>query len=352
MIDLTASRTQLTGREKSIPFFDPPACPVGFVLAEVDELRPAGILDSLSQTMVLNHPLDVQVLKGNEAETRYQVVAELVVKVPAPVGDPLVLEGHYEPGLIPIVGTLLLAAQPALTNFQASFGFTQVLRRLDFLACGKGHKILETKINTNLPISSLRLVHLHFAQNRDEVFVGLCFRHGNTFHLAFDGPVKYGLDPTNLWQIDSIVVNLEALGVADSLNVVFAMVLGIAQGHPVLTWFLSRFGPGKCPLFDHPEVVLIGPVKVFERLLQNLAIGLFQPGQERLDYLEHIGRVVVAKALAVLEKVRLALGQGSVVNESGAAELNGQRGLLLLIRGNPKPKRLFDFQCTPQRLRD
>lgn len=317
MIRFTASPAQFRGSKKPVSLFDLPPCPAGLVLTEADKLRPTGIGDGFGQVLVFEHPVDVQVLKGDIAVPLYQIVAELVVKILALVGDPFMLNGYLNPGLAPVERAFLLAAQPALADLQPSLRFTQVLGGLDFLPGGQGDKIFESQVNPYPPFPWFQVSYLHLTLNRDEILPAFGFRDGAIFHLAFQGAMKDGLDPTDLGQVDSLVINLEALRVADGLAVFFAFEPGV-------------FSPTG-------EEVLIGPVQVLALLLKDLAIGLLQPFSARQVFklFDLVIDIIARQPLAGCLVVFFAPVKRPVIDEAGMAELDGQISLLCFGRVDP-----------------
>jgi len=91
------------------------------------------------------------------------------------------------------------------------------------------------------------------------------------------------------------------------------------------------------------EEVDIGTVKVLQCLLQDLAIGFFQPGIVGLENINQVRRtVVVVQACASVQVVSFAYCPIVIVDKSGMTELNRQRLALRLVRIDAKIKRLAD----------
>ena len=192
--------------------------------------------------------------------------------------------------------------------------------------------MLKAQVNTYYARRGCRVLDFDLTLDRDVIFSTGGFADRAIFHLAVNRTMEDSPYPANFGQVDTTTVNLEPLRVTNGLLVMFAFELGI-------------FSPtGK--------EILVGPLKVFEFLLKHLAIRFSQPDQRRYIFpeTEHVGGVVVIDPFAGFGVGRFSGGQGSIVDKATVPELDGQRGLLLLIGIDTVLKRLFDFQCISSRL--
>lgn len=302
-----------------------PPCPVQFVLAETNKLAPASVRDGLGKMVISKHPGNVQILKGYVAESVNQLSTQLVMEVLALISYPFMLNGNHKLGLGSTIRAFLLAAQTALPNFQPPFRLPQVFGRFNLFTGGQGHKVLKPQVDSNFVWLLYGVLAFDLAQNRDKVFAAWGFGDGAIFHLALDGAMKDGANLADFGQFDAAADHLESLRIADRLSVVFVFEFGV-------------FGSAL-------EKVNIGPVKIFERLLQDLTIGFLEPRQEMLDCSQHVGCIVVTQALAVFFVVSLALSQGHIVDKAGVAELGSYDCLLLLVGVDSEFIRLLNYHA-------
>lgn len=77
-IDRPARTTQLTGREPAVGNDQRIAAKVSFVLKLSAEFVEPGIIDCSGQTVILHHPLDVQILDGNHVKVLGEIIRQLV----------------------------------------------------------------------------------------------------------------------------------------------------------------------------------------------------------------------------------------------------------------------------------
>src|SRR5665213_479012 len=78
------------------------------------ELAPRGITDALGQTVMVDHPVNLQVFDTDDLEAVDDLPAVLMGEVLAPIGDPLVNPSYHLPALLPGRAALCFPAHPAL----------------------------------------------------------------------------------------------------------------------------------------------------------------------------------------------------------------------------------------------
>lgn len=337
-IDVATTRRRAQSRtgEKQIEALDVAAIPFTLVGDELGKHPPTAVPNAFGQMMVADHPGDVQAFQADVSEGIHHLPRRFVQEVPALVGDLLVLPGQLEPGLLPVPAAFPAAAQRALEPLELFLGLAEVFGMLDHRsAIGQGPvqggKTPEADINPH-PRLAVRwgFVPFHLAQNGNEVFTGLGFRHGYLLHLPFHRPVKHRPNLADFGQVDPAARHLEALGVGDGLLVVFAVITGEAFAHPVLARFAVACGQFTLAL--HPKEVLVSRIQLVKRTLQDLRIALFQPAV-RLGLLqlpEHHLHLFLAQGALMLKPGLFLQGQEIVIGEAGVTELDRQVGLLLL----------------------
>src|SRR5687768_13351388 len=90
----SAARTHLTG----VAWIDLPCTSPSFfrfVRCEIDKLTPGRVCDCFGETVIFEHPVDVELFKNDDSESVDQLAAFLMSKVSAPVGDAFMNCGNY-----------------------------------------------------------------------------------------------------------------------------------------------------------------------------------------------------------------------------------------------------------------
>lgn len=286
------------------------ASPLSFVPDKVNELAPTYIIDRLGKVAVLDHAFNVEVFQTDDAKAINDHAAGLVVKVFALVGNLFVNGRNGVFGSHTAVTALHLAAQPTLAYLQPAFGSVQVFWIVDLLVSTENGEVLQTQIDAN----RFGLLHwFSFSRdltlNRDKVFACGCAADGAILHLASNATVANNFHPADLRQVDFFAIELEALGIADRLGEVLALELGIVG---------STF-----------KKIDVGSVKVFQRLLQDLAICLFEKVVFGLESIRQIVSAIdIGQARIGLEVVFFPHPPIVVIHKAGATKLNRQRFLL------------------------
>lgn len=261
--------------------------PSRFVLNEGDKLRPTGIANRLGEGMVFDHAFDIQTFQADAAKLIDDLATQFVVKVFTSIRD-LLVGGSDDPAcLIPTVAFLRFTAKASLSNLEQSFRFAQVLWRF-FLRGSRftveDRKVFQAEIDAHIVRLSRGLnVRFNFALNGDEIFTGLGFRHGAVFHLAFNPTMTTDFYPSDFGQVNLATLKLEVLWkarpVGTRLLVKLASMGWVAVGGNPLGAIFARLLSWwrQCAILMIAEKVLKSLIQVFQRLLQNLRIGLFQP---------------------------------------------------------------------------
>lgn len=314
LVDQPAHVAGLRRWKEATDLLDARSVPGRFVLAHAAKCAPAAVADGLGEAVVLDHALDIQVFQPDNAMLVDQAVAELVKEVLTLPGHTPVLAGYRDAGLVPVGAALLLAGQASLQAFQLAFRPAQVLRMLDLLPGGQDGEVLEADIDADRwPAVVFGQFDLHFALDRRVELAALGSRYGDVLRRPFHAAVEDSPDPAHLGKIDALAVETETLRVADSLLIVSGLEARV--------------------LSSLLEEVLVGSVEVFQLLLQDLGVGVSQPGVifRSLQISEQGGRVGIGQPFAVLFIVLFARRKAPVEHVAGMTELDGQGSPLRLV---------------------
>ena len=321
---MAAIATKFRRRKETVNAQDLPVSPLRFVLAEANELAPSCIRNGLCQTMILDHASDIQGLKRYGTVLVDQFTAQLVLKVFALVGYPFVQDGNGQPCLVACITSFGLLAQTSLPNLQAALTAIQMLGFDSLVLITQGGKRGQAQVNGDSFRFGRWVFYFHLTLNRDEIPTAFGFRDGTVFRFAFNGAMKDTLDPTNFRQIHPLVVNFEALRIADGLLVMLTVEVGIV-GTPF-------------------KEILVGTVKVFKRLLHGLAIGFFQPRVVNLEDVCQVHRtIVVVKTRSGVNVEAFPSRSIVVIDKANMPELTGKIGLLRLMRVDSELERFENF---------
>jgi len=114
LIDPMADITLFGRREKTSDLLNVTTSPLTFVLTLPHKLRPAGIRDSLGQTLVFEHALDVKVFKADEPVVPNQMVGQLMLKIQTLIGHFFMLPCQRPNRFLSAIGSLFLTGNLAL----------------------------------------------------------------------------------------------------------------------------------------------------------------------------------------------------------------------------------------------
>ncbi len=320
---MTTGRTQLGGWKETVNTQDLPVSPLCFGFTKANKLRPSGVRDSLSQALMLDQARNIQRFKSDYAKIINQLATELMLEVFALVGNLFMDFSNGQARFLSAVAAFNLSAKATLPNLQTPFGLVQMLGLLMVRTITQLDKGFQAQINPDLGRFGFLGFDIHLTLNRDEVAPALGFRDGAILHLAFNCAMKNTLDPTDFGQVNAFPVEFEALGVANRLVSVLAVKVGIV-----------------CPT---RKEVHVRAIKVFERLLQDLTIRLFEPGIVHLEAVSQVsGAIVVSQARARVQVVAFTHRAIVIVDETRRTELLNKRGLLGLIRVDSALERFAD----------
>lgn len=252
----------------------------------VDQLTPSSIGYALGETVVLEHPVNIQVLKRNDAKLVDQPPTEFVGKISAAVGDALVYLGDHAPPPGSFGRSLLGFAQLPLGFRQNLLILAEETRIRDMLARTEGGERVKPYVNTNGLWFIGQRLGFNFTSEAGVPVASSSTANGERLDLALDRTVENNLHAANLGQGEAVVFQLEAeLGVGEAV---------IPRGRPEarIPWRLASL--------DATKEVLKGKVNAVANLLQHLGVNCLERGPFLLPAREHFNRVVEPDVLLTL----------------------------------------------------
>ena len=304
--------------------------PTSLIGDKLNELAPTGVTDRLSEIVISNHALDVQVFQAYRSVVINDMAAKLVVKVSSLIRYLFVSDCNNLTLFSPAVTAFHFATQATLTNLQATFRAFQVLGVVNLFTGRKNGEVLDSKVNTYRIVSLNGFRRLNLALDGHKEFAGLGSRYGQILCGSFHCTVIDTSNPTYFGQVNPACTELEALRIPDRLLVVLALELGIV-----------------CPTFKE---ILVGFLQVHQGLLKYLAISLTEKVFLNFENFRKVGCTIVVVQAAICFFVILFSNVAvMVVHKASIPELTQQFFLLCLIGVDPKLKRfanLHYFACA------
>ncbi len=167
---------------------------------------PRGIVNAFRKTMIVGHPIDLQVFHTNDAKAIDNATAFLVREVVTAEGDALMHTGD-DFALLLALGRAFGQLGVCALNLGKSFLFLAekpgVLNRF---ARRQGSKGLESDINPDVRIRWLKALGFTFDRETHVPLAGAALVDGTGFHRARDGPVTDHLDRANLGERDAVIM--------------------------------------------------------------------------------------------------------------------------------------------------
>jgi len=221
-------------------------CLVGEHLGEP---RPRSIVNVLTETMITNHPLDVQVLDTNSLVSPSEGAGEFVEEVAPLVFYPLMQSGNFETSLLPVVATFDLATETSLQSHQTMFTLEKIAGICYDRAIGQRGIVLQPNIHADLPPSMLDLRNLNLAGEHSKPLTGMISLDGQSLNSSLGRTVQHNRDVPDFGAVEPLVVGeLET-----TLRIGDAMHLTLEAGKPLLF-----------------SILLTPTIKVFECLVHTV----------------------------------------------------------------------------------
>ena len=277
-------------------------------------------MNALSETMVMGHAVDAQILYGNDPIAIHQTAALLVREVITPESNALMHPGNSFAMLTPLRCALSQFRVVALYFGKGFLFLAEKAGRSNRFTCRERSKRFESYVNTDSRIALGQT--LWFTRNREAgvplACRGAAYRQG--LDRAFDLPMQDDLDMPDPGSVQfALLIDLEArLGVGDAIVAIGSFEAGKA-------WVF-------CLLADSTEECLERQVDPHSHVLQDLRMDRFESRTLSFEDRKRLLLLVERQALACLLVGFFAFGKQVVIQPTALFKRLIELGLLLFGR--------------------
>ncbi len=277
----------ILGRIGRIDFDERSASFFRFARELVKELRPCRVTDAFRETMVMYHPVDLEVFDADHAEAVNDLAALLMGEVLTSERDPLMDTGNRLAMLAPLRSTLCQSGVLALHLCQRLFFFTEEARVLNLSGIREGGKGFESHVNTDLSIRWLKAFRLAFYGEAHVPLARRRARNGTGFDLPFDLAVIDHLDAANFREADTMIMGDAKPRLREGETIV-----AVGPTEARVSWVLTRLAAA--------EEGFEGEVNADCNVLQHLGMHTFQRGALLFQKRESLLLLIEQEGLACL----------------------------------------------------
>jgi hypothetical protein len=165
-----------------------------FVRCELHKLIPCGIGYGFGETMILEHPSDVQVFKCDEGKSIDQLSALLMGKISALVGYALVYVRYYLAPLPSLWTALYGCAQFLLSMSQSLFIRAKEFRISNRFTCRQRGKVSDSHVYANCASGLRQCLMLDFYREAGKPFARRCARDCERLDFALYRAMELDFD--------------------------------------------------------------------------------------------------------------------------------------------------------------
>lgn len=313
---MPALRTGFAAREEAIHLHEGAPVPAGFVFQLANQRAPRRIGNGAAVSLAPQHPLDAQVLDGDQLIFLDQPCRELVQVILAGVGNPDVDTGNPFTRLLAIARTLLLLGQPLLRLGQLSAMAVKATRVLDRFALAGDQQALEPQVHTDAALDGRELLNgviVHQQGHMPTPSGRKADRHGGRGATFWDLPTPTDRQRFRALGQEQLPIAPAKGRAAELCRSTIALLL---EGR-VFRPFREEVGKRRLEM----------PQRLLQRnagdLVEELQVVLLLPGGE------HGTGLGVGDRFALRCPGRAASIQRPVVNQTHATQRSAQEGLLL-----------------------
>lgn len=340
------------GRVARVNLYHTAASFFRFAHCELYQLIPCYIRNAFSQAMVLNHPVNVQVLKSDKAIAVDHAAASLMSKVAPLVGDAMMNVNHNLFSFDPFRGPIGLLAQLTLRFSQGLLFFPKEAGIFDSLTIREGQESSQAEVNPYCQLAHRQRFWLNFTRETSEPVTHRIALDSQGFDRAFERSVQLDFDIPYLGdsqpfiQLKARLFEREAIIPTKPLKAREAIFL--ARLEPAKEGFISQIDPllhilqdlrmnlGECGVIGFPtRQNLIGVVQtqgfllLFPRLLTQTKRrivdmparfkGRIEFGSLRFGW-KHPELVRLSHTIILRKKSKLSSLRKKMVNPQGEAK--------------------------------
>jgi hypothetical protein len=185
-----------------------------------EKRRPTGVMNALGQTMVVNHPIDVEVFDTDETIGVDNTTAPLMGEVIPFEGDALMHTGNRFAMLAPLWCAFRQFGVLTLDFGQGFLFLAEKARVVNFLPIGEGSKRLQPHVNPDLSRVLSKLLRFALHREGSIPLAGAALADGEGFDLAPDLAVIDHLDGSHFGNHDPVVMRDAETGLGESETVI------------------------------------------------------------------------------------------------------------------------------------
>jgi hypothetical protein len=263
--------------------------------------RPGCVTDRLSQTMIMHHSVDFQILYRYQPEAVDYPTAVLVREIVSTTTSSLVHSCNYFPTLHPLRRAFFLLREKTLGLSQRAFLRPKEARVLNLLSSGESGERLQSNVNAYLLAGRWQRRRLPLARKGGVPLARRGASDTQSLGHTLKRAVEHHLDGSDFGQVKGITHQLTAgwgLWVAKA-------IVALLPPKPGVAWSFPRLHPAKERLESK--------VYPHSNILQHLAVNLPQRRAFLLDSRQQSVLVIQGKRLAALLVGILVLGKQVVV---------------------------------------
>lgn len=285
-----------------------------FAREHAEELPPTGIGNRLGKAMIADHPLDIQLFNGDDAEMINELSGFLVDEVMSAVGNALVNTAYYLSGLSSLRCALLKFAQLPLGFRQCLFVHPEEAEIGNLLPGRHGSERCQPDINTHSFIRCRQWFRLVLNRKRSVPLVTLA-PDGACTDFSKDWTMDFNSDITHFSEFKTAVNSEAELSVGEAIIAVKALEARISR-------ILTSLDPTK-----ESSKAFVQPVS---HVLEYLGVDSAESGTFRLKFRDTLALLEIRKAFLLLFPSSLAFLKELIIEPATFIKLGlKQCGLML-----------------------
>gem|GEM_PF-2330457 len=253
----------------------------------VNKPCPRGVVDALSQTMIVNHAVNLQVFHADHAKTVNDLTAFLMREVIPSERYPFMHPGYHLAMLPALRRSLCQFGVRALHLRQCLLFFTEKAWILNCISIRQRSEGLQSHIYTHLSRGFWQTLRLTLHREGHVPFARRRALDGTRFDRALDGTMRDHLDTPNLGKRHTIIMR-DAEPTLRESEAVIAVFAPKAREARLLTGFAAS------------EKGFEGQINAHGNVLQHLRMHLFQWRTFLFQHSQRINLIIARERLSLL----------------------------------------------------